>query len=105
MMLAITVVIAYGFFCMLGGIIGYVKAKSVASLIAGVISGAALLAFSYGMAHGSRAAGFGTLIVALSLGGRFLGTWRMNHRLMPDLVMVIGAAATCVATGLLLSGQ
>jgi len=102
---AAAVVMGYGLFCLVGGIIGYVKAKSRASLIAGAISGAALVLFGALMLQGSRAAGIGTLIVALSLGGRFLGTWRRQHRVMPDLVMVLGAAAAFIAAGLVLAGR
>jgi len=99
------VVLVYGVFCILGGILGYVKAKSLPSLIAGATSGAALLLFGYGMLQGSRAAGFGILIVALSLGVRFLGTWRQTHRLMPDLLMVLMSAATLVTVAATLVGR
>lgn len=43
----------YGMFSITGGLIGYLKAKRVASLMAGSVSGALLLFFAYGISHGS----------------------------------------------------
>ncbi len=99
-MSAATVVVAiYGAFSLVGGVIGYVKAKSRASLIAGSVSGILLLACAYGLRQGSRAAAIGALVIALLLGGRFAGTWRRNHRVMPDLLMILLSLATLLAIG------
>ena len=100
MELAAIVVGVYGVICFIGGIIGYAKAKSAASLIAGSVSGIVLLACAYGLAHGSRAAMTVSAVTALALGGRFLGVWIRKRRVMPDLVMVIGAIVVLVAVSL-----
>ena len=97
--LAVIVVGCYGAFSLVGGVIGHVKAKSRASLIAGSISGVALLACAAGISQGSRAAAAGALLVALALGGRFAETWRRTHRLMPDLLMALLSLATLAAVG------
>ncbi|MBI2885331.1 MAG: TMEM14 family protein [Candidatus Omnitrophica bacterium] len=99
MSLPVTIVAAYGAFSIVGGIIGYVKAKSAASLLAGVASGSLLLLCAYGMAQGLRAPVLASLGIALALGARFLGTWLKNHRLMPDLLMVLFSALTAIAAG------
>ena len=100
-MSAATVVVAiYGAFSLVGGVIGYVRAKSRASLIAGSVSGILLLVCAYGLLHASRAAAIGALVIALLLGGRFAGTWRRNHRVMPDLLMILLSLATLLAIGL-----
>lgn len=87
----------FGLFSLAGGIIGYVKAQSMASLIAGSISGILLLACAFGMKQGIRGASYGALLVAVLLGGRFLGTWLQHHKFMPDLVMVVLSAATLIS--------
>ncbi len=97
---ATMIVIVYGLFSLVGGVIGFVKAKSKASLIAGIISGVLLLGSAYEMTQNVRAAFLVALVVALLLGGRFFGTWRKNHRLMPDLLMVIFSIVTLIAVGL-----
>ena len=102
MSVAIAVVACYGLFSLVGGMIGYLKANSTASLIAGSMSGILLLLCAYGMAHGSRAAVLGSLAVAVVLGARFLGTWLKHHRVMPDLLMVLFSAATLLAAGVVL---
>ncbi len=88
MNLAVWVVGVFGLFTLIGGAMGYFKAKSTASLIAGAVSGILLLASAYGMAENMGAAYTVVLVVSLLLGMRFLKTWLKNHRLMPDLVMV-----------------
>ena len=100
--IAVMVVLVHGLFSLAGGTIGYLKARSAASLVAGAGSGALLLGCAYGMAQGHRMAMAGSLIIALALGGRFLGTWRKNRRVMPDLLMVLCSFATIVAVGLVL---
>ena len=96
----IVVVIAYGLFCLVGGIIGYAKAKSRASLIAGIISGIVLFVSAYGMTEGIRIASFVVLIAAVLLGVRFLKTWMKTRRLMPDLLMILLSLVTLIVVGL-----
>ena len=102
MNVAITIVACYGLFSLVGGMIGYLKANSTASLIAGSIAGILLLLCAYGMGHGSRAAMLGSLAMAVVLGARFLGTWLTRRRVMPDLLMVLFSAATLLAAGVVL---
>jgi uncharacterized membrane protein (UPF0136 family) len=97
MSVAVIVVLTYGVLCIAGGIVGYVKARSKASLIAGLVSGLLLLEFAYEMLSGSRGAAIGSAVVAGLLGARFLSTWAVRRRVMPDLLMVIGALATLAA--------
>ena len=99
MSVATIVVGLYGAFSLVGGVIGYLKAKSQASLAAGSVSGVLLLACAYGVSQGQRAAAVGALLIAFVLGGRFAGTWRRTHRLMPDLLMVLLSLATIAAVG------
>ena len=94
------IVTIYGVFSLVGGVIGYVKARSLASLMAGSLSGAILLVCAYGIGQGSRTALIGSALVALLLGGRFVGTWRKKRRLMPDLIMVVLSGATLITVGL-----
>ena len=102
MNLAVTVVAFYGLFSLAGGMIGYRKAKSTASLIAGSVSGVLLILCAYGIGHGSRASLLGGLAIAFVLGARFLGTWLKRRRVMPDLLMVLFSVATLLAAGSLL---
>ena len=98
-MIGVVVVGIYGIFSLVGGVIGYLKANSKASLVAGLALGALLLFCSYKIEQGSRGALFGSALIALLLGGRFFGTWRKNKRLMPDLLMVLFSIATLLAIG------
>ena len=102
MNLAAAVAGIYGLVSLVGGIIGYVKAKSLASVVAGSVSGVILLVCAYEMMSGHRVAAIGSLLIALMLGGRFVGTWRRTHRLMPDLVMVVLSLVTLVSVSLAL---
>ena len=94
---AVLITALFGIFNLVGGVIGFVKAKSKASLIAGTLAGAALLASAYGMERGIRSAALVSLGIAFLLGARFLGTWHKNHRLMPDLLMIFFSVATLAA--------
>ncbi len=102
MNVAATVVAVYGVFSLVGGTIGYLKAKSLASLIAGSLSGALLLLCAYGIGQESRIALLGSLVIAFALGARFFGTWLKKHRVMPDLLMVLLSTATLLAAGAVL---
>ena len=100
MTLSIFVVLVYGLFTLIGGIIGYTKAQSKASLVAGSLSGSILIFCGYGMTQGVRAAYLLTLVVSILLGIRFFKTWRVKKRLMPDLLMVILSDITFILVGL-----
>ena len=91
MELSVIITGLYGLISLVGGVVGYAKAKSAASLIAGSVSGIVLLACAYGLMHGSHAATIISAVTAIALGGRFLGVWIRKRRVMPDLIMVFGA--------------
>ena len=97
---AALVTAGYGLFSLIGGVIGFVKARSAASLIAGTASGILLLGCAHAMYHDtSTAAARAALIVAFLLGARFLATWMRKRRVMPDLLMVLFSLATLISVG------
>src|SRR5262245_22734159 len=84
-------VLIYGILVAVGGVMGYVKANSMASLIAGGISGIALVGSAVAMMRGAYTTGWWiSLIVALLLLGRF-GSAALSggFKLMPGGLVII----------------
>jgi uncharacterized membrane protein (UPF0136 family) len=95
--------LVFGVLTVLGGVMGFVKAKSKPSLIAGGISGAALIAAGYliGTGTSTRIGLFLGVIVSFALAGRFVGAFRKSKKVMPAglmaalgiIGMIVGALA------------
>lgn len=100
--IAALIVLLYGLLCLVGGALGYLKAKSRASLITGGFAGIVLVACAMGLRNGSRPAAIVSMVVAVVLGARFFGTWRVRRRLMPDLLMLLSSLMTLLVVGWLL---
>ena len=89
--------IVFGVLTIVGGIIGYVKAGSVASIIAGSISGVLLLVGAFVMPE-HRVVGLATaLIVSLLLAAYFIRKYLSTGAVMPagmmSVLSVIGIIA------------
>ena len=84
--------IIFGLLTIVGGVIGYVKAGSTASLVAGAISGIALLVAAFllpgNVALGLIIAG----VVSLLLAGRFIPNFMQTGKIMPAGLMAILSA-------------
>jgi uncharacterized membrane protein (UPF0136 family) len=91
----------YAVLVLVGGIIGFLKANSRASLIAGVVSAALLGASASLLASGSVRLGAGLgAVTALALIGRFLPALSRTKKLMPA-GFVVAAGAITLALGVL----
>jgi uncharacterized membrane protein (UPF0136 family) len=93
--------IVFGLLTIAGGVVGYVKAGSVASIIAGSITGVLLLVAAFLMPE-HRAAGLATaLIVSLLLAAQFVPKFIRTSRVMPagmmSVLSVIGIIVAIVA--------
>ena len=93
--------IVFGALTILGGIVGYVKADSVASIIAGSITGVLLLVAAFLLPE-HRMAGLAiALIVSLLLAAQFMPKLLRTGRIMPagimSLLSVIGIIVAIVA--------
>jgi uncharacterized membrane protein (UPF0136 family) len=91
----------FGALTIVGGVIGYVKAGSVPSIIAGAITGVILLIAGYILPE-HRAAGLVTaLIVSLLLAGQFVPKLIRTGKVMPaglmSILSVIGIVVVIVA--------
>lgn len=79
----------FGAFTFAGGALGYVKAKSVASIIAGSVFGALLVLGGYLMGSGGRL-GLGVgLGISVMLTARFSKAFRSSGKVMPAGVMTV----------------
>ncbi len=93
------VVLIYGVLVAIGGVMGYVRKDSMPSLIAGGISGIALVGSAVAMMRGAYSTGWWiSLIVALLLLGRF-GSVALTKgfEMMPGgLVIILSVIAIAV---------
>ena len=81
--------IIFGLLTIAGGILGYVKAGSVVSIIAGAITGILLIVAAFLLPE-HRVAGLATaLIVSVLLAGQFLPKLLRTGRVMPAGVMSV----------------
>ena len=91
----------FGVLTIAGGVVGYVKAGSVASIIAGSITGVLLLVAAFLLPE-HRAIGLATaFIISLLLAAQFAPKFIRTGRIMPAGMMavlsVIGVIAAIVA--------
>ena len=93
--------IVFGALTIAGGVMGYVKAGSVASIVAGSIAGVLLLVAALLLPE-HRAAGLATaFIISLLLAAQFIPKFMKTGRIMPagmmSILSVIGIIAAIVA--------
>ena len=78
------VILIYGALVAAGGVMGYVKAHSTTSLVAGGIAGLLLIGAGVAMMRGAYQAGWWlALVIALLLLARFAAASLNNFKLMP----------------------
>ncbi len=93
----------YGLVSIVGGVIGYVSKGSVASVVAGGISGAALIIAAVFMSRKPKPALTTALLLSIILVGRFISASTANGPSTVALVMIIGGAIVALAAGLALA--
>ena len=81
--------IVFGILTIAGGVVGYVKAGSMASIIAGSISGLLLLLAAWLMPDHQAAGLIVALVVSVLLAGRFVPIFFQKHQVMPALLMSV----------------
>ncbi len=96
----------YGLLVLVGGVIGYVKAKSRASLVSGIGFGVLLGLASRLVSSGSVRVGAGLgVVLALALLGRFLPAFMKTKKVMPaGLVVALGAVVVVLGAIALVDG-
>jgi len=90
--------IVFGILTIAGGIVGYVKAGSVVSIIAGSISGILLLVAAWLMPDHQAAGLSVALVVSVLLAGHFVPQFFSTHKVMPaGLMSVLSVLGVVVA--------
>jgi uncharacterized membrane protein (UPF0136 family) len=90
--------IIFGLLTIVGGVIGYVKAGSMISIVTGTIAGVALLAAAFLLSGNMPLALMIAGLVSILLAGRFIPHFMKTGKLMPDgLMAVLGAIGVVVA--------
>ncbi|HIK44328.1 MAG TPA: hypothetical protein IGR64_05495 [Leptolyngbyaceae cyanobacterium M65_K2018_010] len=106
MQLGIGSAIAYGVLAILGGILGYAQARSQASLISGLVSGALLLLGAWLWQQGLPAGAGLALGVSLALVIVFLRRWQQTRQARPALPMAgLGVLASVAMVMALMAGR
>jgi len=93
--------LVFGLFTIVGGLMGYVKAGSTASLVAGSISGGLLLVAAFLLPNYQVAGLALAAVVSIALAGRFVPAFIKTGQVMPagliSLLSVIGVIMAIVA--------
>ena len=80
--------LVFGLFSIAGGVMGFVKARSNASLIAGGLAGVLLLVAGYLCGASASLAGpILGLVLCVALAGRFVPAYNKTKKMMPAGVM------------------
>ena len=91
--------IIFAVLTIVGGVIGYVKAGSTPSIVAGAIAGVALLVAAFllpgNVALGLIIAG----VVSIALAGKFIPDLMRTGKIMPAGMMAVLSVAAIVLTG------
>ena len=82
----------YGLLALVGGIIGFIKAGSMASLIAGSISGILIIVSTLAYIRGRVAGYYALLTIAVLVGGWFLKGYLTTGKVFPAAVMTLLSA-------------
>jgi uncharacterized membrane protein (UPF0136 family) len=90
--------IIFGLLTIVGGVIGYVRAHSLASLISGGLSGLILLVAGYLLPGRVQLGLVIGLVVSVLLAGRFLPAFIEKRSLFPAGVMAVLSLAGLVIT-------
>ena len=85
----VIVTVIFGAFVIFGGVMGYVKAGSKASLIAGSVTGVLLLLSALLLARGITGGAVLGIIVSLLLIGQFGPSLLKKFKVMPNLLVVV----------------
>jgi len=94
--------IVFGVLTVAGGVMGFVKAKSKASLIAGGLAGGLLLVAGWLVGSNARPGLILGLFVSLALAGRFIMAFRKGRKLMPaGLMAILGVVGVILTTAAL----
>jgi uncharacterized membrane protein (UPF0136 family) len=112
-LIALGVTALYGIVTLVGGIIGYVLANSMPSLVAGAISGVLLLLCAAGVFYLPAVSLSGAIVIAVALLGNFVpGLLRQRGQMaeslttfkgMVPLIMVIGGVLVIIVSALALA--
>lgn len=90
--------IVFGILTIGGGIVGYIKAGSTISLVAGSISGVLLLIAAWLMPEQQAAGLLIAIVVSLLLAGQFVPKFFRTFNIMPaGLISVLSVIGTVVA--------
>lgn len=96
MSLALIIALIYGVLAIVGGVIGYLKARSKPSLISGIVSGLLLIIGALRAAQGIASGLWLVKIVTLVLLIVFIVRLIKTKKFMPAGLMVIGGVITLI---------
>ncbi len=95
--------IVFGILTIVGGVIGYVQASSLPSLIAGSVAGLILLAGAFLMGRKRIPGLIVVLVASLALAGRFVPVFLAEGGFMPEgLMSVLSVIGLLVSVGALI---
>lgn len=100
---AAALTLVYGLIAALGGTIGFVKAGSVASLVAGGGSGLLLIGCAVLIGKKPKLGLIGAIVLSVLLIGRFASAAAKGGASPVAIVMIAGGAAVLVASGMALA--